>query len=77
MKKSRLIIGMCLILMLAMVVAFPGFAVAKVIKLTVNDHNPPFAPPAKAMAAGQSCTKSLLVLVRAERGDKGKGTSSV
>jgi TRAP-type C4-dicarboxylate transport system substrate-binding protein len=37
--------------MMAMVVAFPGFAVAKVIKLTVNDHNPPFAPPAKAIAA--------------------------
>ena len=51
MKKSRIIIGMCLILMLAMVVAFPNFAVAKVIKLTVNDHNPPFSPPGKAIDA--------------------------
>jgi TRAP-type C4-dicarboxylate transport system substrate-binding protein len=51
MKKSRIIIGMCMVVMLAVVVAFPGFAVAKVIKLTVNDHNPPFAPPAKAIDA--------------------------
>ena len=49
MKKSRLIIGMCLILMLAMVVAFPGLAVAKVIKLTVSDNNPPFTGPGQAI----------------------------
>jgi len=51
MKKSRLIIGMCLIVMLAMVVGIPTIASAKVIKLTVNDHNPPFAPPGKAIDA--------------------------
>ena len=51
MKKSRLIIGMSLIVMMAMVAAFPGFAVAKVIKLTVNNHNPPFSPLGKAIDA--------------------------
>jgi TRAP-type C4-dicarboxylate transport system substrate-binding protein len=35
--------------MLAMVVGIPTFASAKVIKLTVNDHNPPFTPPGKAV----------------------------
>lgn len=46
-RLSKMAVGMCLILMLAMVVAVPAFA--KVIKLTVNDHNPPFAPPGKAI----------------------------
>jgi TRAP-type C4-dicarboxylate transport system substrate-binding protein len=49
MKKSRIIIGMCLIVMLAMLVAFPGFAVAKPIKLIVNDHNPPFTGPGQSI----------------------------
>jgi TRAP-type C4-dicarboxylate transport system substrate-binding protein len=51
MKKSRITIGICLIVMLAMVVGIPTFAAAKVIKLVVNDHNPPFAPPGKAIDA--------------------------
>lgn len=48
-RLSKMAVGMCLIFMLAMVVAVPAFA--KVIKLTVNDHNPPFAPPGKAIDA--------------------------
>jgi TRAP-type C4-dicarboxylate transport system substrate-binding protein len=46
MKKSRITIGMCLILMLAIVVSAPAFA--KVIELTVNDHNPPPSTVAQA-----------------------------
>jgi TRAP-type transport system periplasmic protein len=49
MKKSRLIIGMCLILMLAMLVAVPAFAADKAIKLIVNDHNPPFTGPGQSI----------------------------
>ena len=49
MKKSRMIIGMCLIAMLVMVVAAPAFAADKVIKLTVNDHNPPFTGPGQSI----------------------------
>ena len=51
MKKSRIAIGICLIVTLVMVVGIPTFGSAKVIKLTVNDHNPPFAPPGKAIDA--------------------------
>jgi TRAP-type C4-dicarboxylate transport system substrate-binding protein len=49
MKKSRIIIGMCLMVMLAMVFAVPAFAAEKAIKLTVNDHNPPFTGPGKSI----------------------------
>ncbi len=52
--KRRLLktmVGISMILMLAMVVAVPGFAAGKVIKLTISDHNPPFSPPGKAMDA--------------------------
>jgi TRAP-type C4-dicarboxylate transport system substrate-binding protein len=50
-RLSKMAVGMCLILMLAMVVGIPTFAAAKVIKLICNDHNPPFTPPGKAMDA--------------------------
>jgi TRAP-type C4-dicarboxylate transport system substrate-binding protein len=52
MKTRRLVkmtVGMSLILMLAMVVAMPVFAADKVIKLTVNDHNPPFTGPGQSI----------------------------
>ena len=42
-------VGMCLILMLAMLVSVPAFAQEKVIQLTINDHNPPMSPPGQAM----------------------------
>jgi TRAP-type C4-dicarboxylate transport system substrate-binding protein len=44
MTKRRLLkttVGMCAILMLAMLFSLPAFAQEKVIELTVNDHNPP------------------------------------
>jgi TRAP-type C4-dicarboxylate transport system substrate-binding protein len=49
MKKSRIVIGICLMVMLTMVVAVPAFAADKVIKLTVNDHNPPFTGPGQSI----------------------------
>jgi TRAP-type C4-dicarboxylate transport system substrate-binding protein len=49
MKKSRIVIGICLLVMLTMVVAVPAFAADKVIKLTVNDHNPPFTGPGQSI----------------------------
>ena len=49
MKTSRMTIGICLILMLAMVIAVPAFAANKVIKLVVNDHNPPFTGPGQSI----------------------------
>jgi TRAP-type C4-dicarboxylate transport system substrate-binding protein len=42
-------IGICLILMLAMLIAVPAFAANRVIKLVVNNHNPPFTGPGQAM----------------------------
>ena len=48
MKKSRIAICICLALMLSMVVSVPAFA--KALEITINDHNPEMAPPAKAMA---------------------------
>ena len=51
MKKSRMTIGICLVFMLAMVVAIPGFAAEKVIEITVNDHNPPPSTVAQAWDA--------------------------
>jgi TRAP-type C4-dicarboxylate transport system substrate-binding protein len=53
MKKRLLItsVGMCLMLMLAIVVAVPAFAAEKAIEITVNDHNPPPSTVAKAWDA--------------------------
>lgn len=51
MKKLRLLkmtVGLCLIFMLALVLSAPAFA--KVIEITINDHNPPPSSPAQAMA---------------------------
>jgi TRAP-type C4-dicarboxylate transport system substrate-binding protein len=47
MRKSRIAIAVCLGLMLTMVVSVPAFA--EVLEITINDHNPEMAPPAKAM----------------------------
>ena len=49
MKKRmlKIVIGFCLIIIPAMFVFTPAFA--KVIEITINDHNPPVAPPAKAL----------------------------
>ena len=49
MKKNRMTIGICLILILAMFVAMPAFAADKVIKLVVNNHNPPFSGPGQSV----------------------------
>lgn len=52
MAKKRLfviVIGLCLFVMPAIFLFSP--AVAKTINITVNDHNPPMAPPAKALVA--------------------------
>jgi TRAP-type C4-dicarboxylate transport system substrate-binding protein len=49
MKKNRMTIGICLILILAMFVAVPAFAADKVIKLVVNNHNPPFSGPGQSV----------------------------
>ena len=48
-KKGLFILtlGLCLIIVPAMFVLTPAFA--KTINITVNDHNPPMAPPAKAL----------------------------
>ena len=51
MKKLRLLkmtVGLCLILMLALVVSAPAFA--KAIEITISDHNPPPSSPSQAMA---------------------------
>ena len=50
-KKGLFIVtlGLCLIIMPAMFILTPAFA--KTINITVNDHNPPMAPPAKALVA--------------------------
>ena len=49
-KKSfnKVAIIFCLIGLSIMLISAPAFA--KVIKLTISDHNPPFTPPGKAIA---------------------------
>ena len=53
MKKKKLSIlgGVLTIFMAVLLTLTPAVASAKVIKLTINDHNPPFTPPGKATAA--------------------------
>lgn len=48
MKRSRMIISVCLILILAIVLAVP--AISKEIAINVNDHNPEPSGPAQAIA---------------------------
>lgn len=47
-KLYKLLIIFCVIGICAMMGSAPAFA--KVIKLTISDHNPPFTPPGKAIA---------------------------
>jgi TRAP-type C4-dicarboxylate transport system substrate-binding protein len=52
MVKNRLykkMIVSCLIILTGMLLSMPAFA--KVIEITVSDHNPPVAPPAQALVA--------------------------
>jgi TRAP-type C4-dicarboxylate transport system substrate-binding protein len=44
-------VGICVAVVSVCIFVTPALSTAKVIKLTVNDANPPFTPPAKATAA--------------------------
>jgi TRAP-type C4-dicarboxylate transport system substrate-binding protein len=49
-KYASIVIGICAAMVSICTIMTPTIAVAKVIKLTISDHNPPFTPPGKAMA---------------------------
>ena len=48
-RAFTIMVGICAAMLSVCLIMTPA-ASAKVIKLTISDHNPPFTPPGKAMA---------------------------